>query len=1005
VTRLHLDYETRSAVDLIEAGLHTYARDKTTRVLMAAWAIDDEPVQLWLPHVSPKAPPMLRDAMRDPSVEKWAWNAPFERAITENTLGLKTEGWRDTMVMALYASLPGSLALAGMALRLPSEDLKDPEGKRLIRLFSMPRKPTETNPALFNDWNSHPEDFESFGRYCIRDVHTERTIYHKLKSIAPPASEWKLWELDQEINQQGVPVDLQFVEAAIEMANAERESLMRKLRAITGLENPKTQSAFLKWAQTQGYPYNDLKKATVERAIREGKVPETLIEVMRMRGLVTKTSTAKFDSIIEKTKAGRIYNMLQFYGASRTGRWGGRDPQPQNLPRPMDQIEGDEERVTEMVRNREVEAITDEFGAVIPVVSSLVRSAFRAPSGYRFYMADLNAIENRVLGWLFGDDTILDVFREKRCPYLSFAVHMYKQPYEELLHEYKVEKVKFKRQNAKPAVLGCFAAETEVLTKRGWVQIIDVTTSDWVHDGLSWVPHSGVVFQGEKPVINLEGVRCTPDHKILTGQNWREAGSLVRDESLLRSALALANGLLRASNVSLPESESSITTFAAALAERALSSFLQISKSAKRSLAFLAPTAASTTNSAACREPSVWSPLWLSASQIASTRFAHGVSAGRGPTRATPDGGSSAVSILPSLSSSIASRWRALKSRYWRLIGSTTTGITRPATSVLRHDNSSAATVAELTKSSTAESITPRLSFASCIARAIETLAQLRVKLVLACPQKKSLPVKTLAAVPTYDIVNAGPNNRFVIRTNRGPLIAHNCGYMLSGGEEVENESGDLVKTGLWGYSEQLGVKTTREEAHAAVRIFREAYPKVVQGWANLKQAAFDCVRDRTTIRVGPVTFKGEAGIMRVRLPSGRVLHYLYPRIEDVRREFTKTLADGAVVKEVKYVPSLSYEGVDQKTKKWVRLHTHGGRLTENLVQAIARDVLAVGLMRAKKLGFKIILHVHDEIVCEVPDNSKLTIDDLCEAMASPISWAQDLPLAAEGHVSLIYKK
>ncbi len=283
--------------------------------------------------------------------------------------------------------------------------------------------------------------------------------------------------------------------------------------------------------------------------------------------------------------------------------------------------------------------------------------------------------------------------------------------------------------------------------------------------------------------------------------------------------------------------------------------------------------------------------------------------------------------------------------------------------------------------------------------------ARLLAKLAQVFRQSKSLPSKTLAAEPTYDIVDAGPNNRFVLRTNRGPLLAHNCGYMLSGGEEVENANGDTIKTGLWGYSEQLGVKTTREEAHQAVRIFREAYPKVVEGWAKLKQAAFDCVRDRTTIRVGPVVFKGEQGIMRVRLPNGRVLHYLYPRIEEVLREFRKELPDGTVAVEKKRVPTLTYEGVDQRTKKWGRTSTHGGRLTENLVQAIARDVLAVGLMRATKMGFKTVLHVHDEIVCEVPDNSKLTIDDLCEAMSAPISWAQDLPLAAEGHVSLIYKK
>jgi DNA polymerase len=135
------------------------------------------------------------------------------------------------------------------------------------------------------------------------------------------------------------------------------------------------------------------------------------------------------------------------------------------------------------------------------------------------------------------------------------------------------------------------------------------------------------------------------------------------------------------------------------------------------------------------------------------------------------------------------------------------------------------------------------------------------------------------------------------------------------------------------------------------------------------------------------------------------VLHYLYPRIEEVTREFKKTLADGKVVVEKKKVPSLSYEGVNQITKQWGRTLTHSGKITENLVQAIARDVLAAGLVRAKKLGFNTILHVHDEIVCEVPDNSPLTIDDLCEAMSSPISWAPDLPLAAEGAVSLIYKK
>jgi DNA polymerase len=90
VTRLHLDYETRSECDLIANGLHSYARHPSTRALMLGWAIDDNPVQLWQPHEG-RAPPELREAMRDPAVQKIAWNAPFEMAITAHTLKSKID--------------------------------------------------------------------------------------------------------------------------------------------------------------------------------------------------------------------------------------------------------------------------------------------------------------------------------------------------------------------------------------------------------------------------------------------------------------------------------------------------------------------------------------------------------------------------------------------------------------------------------------------------------------------------------------------------------------------------------------------------------------------------------------------------------------------------------------------------------------------------------------------------------------------------------------------------
>ena len=315
MTVLSLDYETKSKVDLIASGLHTYARDPSTRVLMAAYAIDNGEVQLWQPHLNPKAPAVLRDAMRDPAVTKRAWNAPFESEMTEHTLGLKVANWRDTMVSALYASLPGKLEFAGPALGLPEEMCKMPEGKRLIRKFSMPKA-----DGTFRDWKSDEDDWELFCDYCKRDVTVEREIARRLSSIPVPDAQWALWDLDQRINRRGLPVDLDFVRKAIAMGAEEKTRFIHMLKRDTGLTNPMTQAGFLGWARDHGYPYSNLQKGTVARAIREGEMSDYLVRMMGIRGDAAKTSIRKYDSILAKTQNDRLYNTVQFYGASRTGR-------------------------------------------------------------------------------------------------------------------------------------------------------------------------------------------------------------------------------------------------------------------------------------------------------------------------------------------------------------------------------------------------------------------------------------------------------------------------------------------------------------------------------------------------------------------------------------------------------------------------------------------------------------------------------------------------------------
>lgn len=290
-------------------------------------------------------------------------------------------------------------------------------------------------------------------------------------------------------------------------------------------------------------------------------------------------------------------------------------------------------------------------------------------------------------------------------------------------------------------------------------------------------------------------------------------------------------------------------------------------------------------------------------------------------------------------------------------------------------------------------------------ARGIRALRQCFERRAQAFRRKLLSRSKPVAEVRTYDVLNAGPRNRFVIRTTRGPVIAHNCGYRLGGGEIRKSKAGDLVKTGLWGYAENMGIRLTQEEAHRSVRIFRETFPAIVRFWYDLEEAAQYAVKDHVSTRVGYVVFDYQPGVMRIRLPSGRYLHYLRPAYKTVtfKGKDKVTGADTEWEKEV-----LFYDGMDSTpggNKRWARLATHGGRTGENLCQAIARDVLGVGLMRAKRAGFEIIGHAHDEIITEVDAGSDREHERLCALMAQPIRWAPGLPLKAAGYTSTFYKK
>lgn len=213
------------------------------------------------------------------------------------------------------------------------------------------------------------------------------------------------------------------------------------------------------------------------------------------------------------------------------------------------------------------------------------------------------------------------------------------------------------------------------------------------------------------------------------------------------------------------------------------------------------------------------------------------------------------------------------------------------------------------------------------------------------------------------------------------------CGYMLSGGVEELGPEGDVIKTGLWGYAAGMGISMTQEEAHAAVKAWRQKYPEVVSMWYKLEDICVATVHDGVTRQYRGIIFEAIGDkLLTMTLPTGRKLHYIRPWLEEGR--FNR--------------PALTYEGLFNGV--WGRRQLYGGLITENLVQAIARDVLAEGMLRADAAGMTIVGHTHDEIICEeLPGANHLAA--LVLHMTAPMPWAPDLLLKAEGYENDVYRK
>ena len=1010
IKHLCVDIESYSDVDIKKAGVYKYTESPAFDILLIAWAVDNGPVRLVDLTIDPGAEGSSREYQNlmdffhdfyDPDTVRHSYNAAFENQCLNTWLRrqgratLQPGDWKCTMAHGQYCGYTAGLAATGEAMGLPADKKKLGIGAALIRKFCVPQKPNKTHPE---PWRvrpaDEPEKWELFKQYCRQDVETEREIERRLSKWPMPAREQLLWELTTEANLEGVAVDMDLVAGALDVGEREQAELIAEARALSGLDNPKSTQQLLKWLNTElDDEVADLRKTTVAELLKAGVDSEKATRMLELRQLISKTSTKKYDAIQAAACAdGRVRGMLAYYGANRTGRWAGRIVQPQNLP--QNHLDGlDDARA--LVKARDLDMLRLCWGSVPDTLSQLIRTALVPSRGRRYAVADYSAIEARVVAWLAGETWVLDAFRAGKDIYCATASQMFGVPVEK--HGVNGEL----RQKGKIATLACIAEGSPVLTDRGLVRIEDVLPTDRLWDGESWVSHDGVICKGERRVITYDGITATPDHLVFVegepepvqlGDAASRGLRLVRTGAGGQALQLGQDHQPRAKMEPGPKSQPGAdrmsglrrcTVDAAGEPAQRQVEGLSALFAAEADPEMAGPSVDG--GKAALREPE-------RPGVPALRREGHPVRVcERDRGRCVPD-----PDLRPAGQADgdrPDRQQRALRPGKHTLCdpdaerresGNHGAEPIRAAVLAIRGNDDPA---------KAGGGNDPERDYPGRGNRGIRASEELEGH-----PRTAKV----------YDIRNAGRHHRFTVS---GRLV-HNCGY--GGGTGAMRVMG----------GERMGF--TEDEMQGIINQWRRANPAICALWRRVENAAVNTVKTgkaskvavkisdperarenerRTGAEPGSYSDKFNTGaeiifrleedaatdqkFLTIQLPTRRKLFYAHPFL--------------APAKNFPDRESLHYYGMNQTTRKWAVTDTWGGKLVENITQAVARDCLADTLLALRRKGMTAVFHVHDEVIVEVEDDSGL--DVMLAEMAKTPEWAPGLPLKGAGFVCDYYQK
>lgn len=464
--RATIDFEGRSAFDIMKGGAWKYSLDPTTQVMCLAVRLPGwTKSRLWAApiHYSWGVQPEL-----DPEClqELFVWiargglveahNAFFERAMWENIcvpkLGwpqVKPEQWMCSAAKASMHSIPRSLGGACAALNLPVQ--KDGEGRKVMLKLCKPRKPRKAEKELLLAldeaegigrlaivkelkasgwdgtyfWHDDQVDLEKLFAYCCTDTDSEHCLSEALPDL--PEHELRIWRMDQAMNVRGVLTDVKLAKTALRLVEKVERKMTAELRSILGDDaaTAKSRVKVKAWLADQGVHLDNTQGATLDEWLAKEDFKRDkpyCHRVMRIVREVNRTSTAKYKTAVLMAAAdNRIRDLMMYHGAS-TGRWSGKGLQPHNFPRGWVK---NMELACEVVMTEDMAFIQAMYGEVIDLLSSTLRGVLVASEGRDFMVADYAAIEARVIAWLAHADQALDVFRSGKCIYMDMATSIY----------------------------------------------------------------------------------------------------------------------------------------------------------------------------------------------------------------------------------------------------------------------------------------------------------------------------------------------------------------------------------------------------------------------------------------------------------------------------------------------------------------------------------------------------------------------------------------------------